>query len=170
MIKPDIGVHERDRKRIAEGLSMLLAGTYTLYLKTQNFHWNVVGENFVALHSLFEKQYEHLADATDDIAERIRALGYFAPATYGEFSRISPIDETAGHPEATEMIRVLHENHQALTRFAHGLCEVVENAGDQATLDLLADRVRQHEKYAWMLRSLVETGAVVRTRLKAAAS
>ncbi len=151
----NIGIDEGDRREIAEGLSRLLADTYTLYLKTHNFHWNVTGPMFQTLHLMFEGQYNELALAVDLIAERIRALGFPAPATYSEFSRLSSIKEEEGVPGAQEMIRLLVEGQEAVVRTARSIFPVVERASDEPTADLLTQRMHIHEKTAWMLRSLL---------------
>jgi starvation-inducible DNA-binding protein len=153
----DIGISEGDRAKIAEGLSRLLADTYTLYLKTHNFHWNVKGPMFQTLHLMFEAQYNELALAVDLIAERIRALGFPAPGTYSEYAKLSSIAETPGVPEATEMIRLLVEGQEAVVRTARALMPQVDAAGDEPSADLLTQRMQVHEKTAWMLRSLLET-------------
>jgi starvation-inducible DNA-binding protein len=152
----EIGIEEKDRKDIAEGLSRLLADTYTLYLKTHNFHWNVTGPMFQTLHLMFETQYNELALAVDLIAERIRALGFPAPGTYVDFGRLSSIPEEQGVPPAQEMIRKLIKGHEAVVRTARSIFPVGEKASDQPTLDLLTQRMQVHEKTAWMLRSLLE--------------
>ncbi|GAB1537661.1 Dps family protein [Scytonema sp. NUACC21] len=152
----NIGIDEANRAKIAEGLSHLLADTYTLYLKTHNFHWNVTGPMFQTLHLLFETQYTELATAVDLIAERIRALGYPAPGTYSEFAKLSSISETSGVPKATEMIRLLVEGQEAVVRTARSIFPVVEEVNDEPTADLLTQRMLVHEKNAWMLRSLLE--------------
>lgn len=152
----DIGISEKDRTEIAFGLGKLLADTYTLYLKTHNFHWNVTGPMFQTLHLMFETQYNELALAVDAIAERIRSLGAPAPGTYAEFARLSSIKETSGVPKADEMIRLLVEGQEAVVRTARSLFPVVEKASDEATADLLTQRIQLHEKTAWMLRSLLE--------------
>jgi starvation-inducible DNA-binding protein len=151
----DIGIGESTRKEIADGLSRVLADTYTLYLKTHNFHWNVTGSMFRTLHVMFEEQYNDLWLAVDLIAERIRALGFRAPGTYRELSGLSSIAEDADVPPAQEMIALLTEGHQTVARTARSLFPVVEGNHDQATLDLLTERLRVHEKTAWMLRSLL---------------
>ena len=153
----EIGINEKDRAEIAEGLGKLLADTYSLYLKTHNFHWNVTGPMFQTLHLLFETQYNELAIAVDLVAERIRSLGFPAPATYSEFVRLSSIKETDGVPKAEEMIRLLVEGQEAVVRTARSIFPVVERVSDQATADLLTQRMQLHEKTAWMLRSLLET-------------
>jgi starvation-inducible DNA-binding protein len=152
----NIGIEESDRQAIAEGLSRLLADTYTLYLKTHNFHWNVTGPMFQTLHLMFETQYNELALAVDLIAERIRALGFPAPGTYTEYGRLSSIPETVGVPKAQEMIRLLVEGQESVARTARSIFPVVEKVNDQPTADLLTQRLQIHEKTAWMLRSLVE--------------
>lgn len=152
----DIGIKESDRKIIAEGLSRFLADTYTLYLKTHNFHWNVTGPMFQTLHLMFEQHYNELWLATDLIAERIRALGVLAPATYAEFSALSSIKEQKGPVKAEDMIRSLIEGHEAVIRTARTLFPSAEKAQDQVTIDLLTQRMQIHEKTAWMLRSLLE--------------
>ncbi|PLQ01371.1 MULTISPECIES: Dps family protein [Burkholderiaceae] len=151
----NIGISDKDRKKIAEGLSKLLADTYTLYLKTHNFHWNVTGPMFNTLHTMFETQYTELALAVDAIAERIRALGYPAPGTYKEYAKLSSIAEEEGVPEATEMIRKLVEGQEAVVRTARSLFAVIDAAGDEPSADLLTQRMQTHEKTAWMLRSLL---------------
>lgn len=151
----DIGINEADRKAIAEGLSKLLADTYTLYLKTHNFHWNVTGPMFDTLHKMFETQYTELAGAVDLIAERIRALGVPAPGTYAEFVRLSSIKEEPGVPSAETMIRQLLEGQEAVVRTARSVFPVVERASDEPTADLLTQRMQVHEKTAWMLRSML---------------
>jgi starvation-inducible DNA-binding protein len=155
-MKVNIGIEDKKREEIALGLSKMLADTYTLYLKTHNFHWNVVGPHFQALHLMFEKQYEDLADAVDLIAERIRALGFPAPATYSQFVQLSSIQETEGVPEALEMVRILVEGHEIVVRTARLALPVVERVDDQPTMDLIAERMNTHEKTAWMLRSILE--------------
>lgn len=152
----NIGIREDDRHAIAQGLSALLADTYTLYLKTHYFHWNVTGPMFQTLHLMFETQYNELALAVDAIAERIRALGVQAPGTYREFMTLSSIEESEGVPKAIEMISQLVEGQEAVVRTARSLYPLVEQAHDEATADLLTQRIQLHEKTAWMLRSLLE--------------
>jgi starvation-inducible DNA-binding protein len=152
----DIGIEEQARGEIAEGLSRLLADTYSLYLKTHNFHWNVTGPMFQTLHLMFEQQYTELAMAVDLIAERIRALGFAAPGTYSEFTRLSSIPETPGVPKADEMIRDLVAGQEAVVRTARSIFPIVDAANDEPTADLLTQRMQTHEKTAWMLRSLLE--------------
>lgn len=151
----DIGIEENDRREIAQGLSKLLADTYTLYLKTHNFHWNVTGPMFQTLHLMFEQQYNELALAVDLIAERIRALGFPAPGTYKEFANLSSIREEEGVPSAEDMIRKLVEGQEAVVRTARSIFPVVERSHDEPTADLLTQRMQVHEKTAWMLRSLL---------------
>lgn len=155
-MKIDIGIPEPERLAIAQGLSRLLADTYTLYLKTHNFHWNVTGPMFQTLHLMFETQYNELALAVDLIAERIRSLGAPAPGTYKQYSQLSSIKEEEGVPKAQDMIRLLVEGQEAVVRTARSLYPVVESASDEATADLLTQRIQLHEKTAWMLRSLLE--------------
>jgi len=152
----NIGINEQDRQDIANGLSKLLADTYTLYLKTHNFHWNVTGPMFQTLHLMFETQYTELALAVDLIAERIRSLGVYAPGTYKQFATLSSIKEEDAIPKAQDMIRLLVEGQEAVVRTARSLYDVVEKANDEATADLLTQRIQLHEKTAWMLRSLLE--------------
>ncbi len=153
----DIGIPERERRRIAEGLSRLLADTFTLYLTTHNFHWNVKGPMFQTLHVMFEGQYNELWLALDAIAERIRALDFPAPGTHSEYARLSSIPETPGVPEAKDMIRILVQGHEAVARTARKIFPLVDKASDEPTADLLTQRMQVHEKTAWMLRSLLET-------------
>ena len=154
-MKIDIGIKEADRRKIAQGLSHLLADTYTLYLKTHNFHWNVTGPMFQTLHLMFETQYNELALAVDLIAERIRALGVPAPGTYREFAALSSIKESKGVPSATQMIRELVAGQEAVARTARSVFPLVEKVSDEPSADLLTQRMQLHEKNAWMLRSLL---------------
>lgn len=151
----DIGIDAEGRKRITDGLSELLADTYTLYLKTHNYHWNVTGPLFATLHAMFETQYMELALAVDLIAERIRALGEPAPATYREFAALSSITEDEDHPSAEEMMRRLVAGQETVVRTARTAFPIAEQAGDQPTVDLLTQRMQVHEKTAWMLRSMM---------------
>jgi starvation-inducible DNA-binding protein len=151
----DIGIAEDDRQQIAQGLSSLLADTYTLYLKTHNYHWNVTGPMFSTLHLMFEQQYTELALAVDLIAERIRALGVFAPGSYSAFAKLSSIGEAKDVPSAEEMIRDLVAGNEAVARTARATFPVAEAANDEPTKDLLTQRLQVHEKTAWMLRSLL---------------
>lgn len=156
MIQPvNIGIEKEDRQEIVQGLSRLLADTYTLYLKTHNFHWNVTGPMFNTLHLMFEEEYTELATAVDLIAERIRTLGYPAPGSYSDYAELSSIKETTGVPEAEEMIKLLVEGNEAVVRTARSIFPLAEKANDESTADLLAQRMSLHEKNAWMLRSLL---------------
>lgn len=152
----DIGIPEAERQQIVEGLSRLLADTYTLYLKTHNFHWNVRGPMFNTLHQMFMLQYTELWTSVDLVAERIRSLGADAPGTYSAFARLTSIKETDGVPNANEMIRQLVQGHEAVIRTARSVFPVVERGNDEASADLLTQRLQVHEKTAWMLRSLLE--------------
>ena len=154
-MKIDIGIPEQDRGEIVEGLSRMLADTYTLYLLTHNFHWNVTGPMFNTLHLMFETQYTELWTAVDLVAERIRSLGSFAPGGYRDFARLTAIKEADGVPDAMDMVRKLVEGHETVIRTARGAWAAAEKGGDQATLDLLTQRLQIHEKTAWMLRSLL---------------
>jgi starvation-inducible DNA-binding protein len=155
-MKIDIGIDKKARKDIADGLSHLLADSYTLYLKTHNFHWNVTGPMFNTLHLMFEGQYTELATAVDEIAERIRALGHPAPGSYAQFTKLSKVKEETGTPSAEEMIKQLVEAHETVARTARQVFPVAEEANDEPTADLLTQRLQVHEKTAWMLRSLLE--------------
>ncbi|MDD4864828.1 MAG: DNA starvation/stationary phase protection protein [Alishewanella agri] len=154
-MKINIGIDEEQRKAIAHGLSVLLADTYTLYLKTHNYHWNVTGPMFQTLHTLFETQYTELAVAVDDIAERIRALGEFAPGSYKEYAKLTNLKEADGIPSAEEMIKDLVKGQETIAKTARSIVPVADGASDEVTLDLLTQRMTVHEKNAWMLRSLV---------------
>jgi starvation-inducible DNA-binding protein len=151
----NIGIEEKDRREIAAALSRLQADTFTLYLKTHNFHWNVTGPMFQTLHLMFEQQYNELWTAVDTLAERIRALGVYAPGTYREFAKLSSIKEEDGIPPAEEMIRLLVEGHETAARTARTGFTIAEDANDAPTADLLTERMQIHEKTAWMLRSLL---------------
>lgn len=151
----NIGIEESDRQAIAEGLSRLLADTYSLYLKTHYFHWNVTGPMFHSLHQMFEEEYTELSQAVDDIAERIRTLGAVAPGSYSEYAELSSVPETREVPEAQEMVRLLVEGNEAVVRTARSAFPAAERAGDEATVDLITERMRTHEKTAWMLRSMI---------------
>lgn len=155
-MSPTQEARPQQKKDIAQGLSVLLADSYTLYLKTHNFHWNVVGPMFQALHLMFETQYTELALAVDLIAERIRALGIPAPGSYAEFGKLTSVKEAVGVPKATEMIRQLLESNETVIAAAKKAFPAAEGAGDQATMDLLTQRITTHEKTAWMLKSLLE--------------
>ncbi|MRW89394.1 DNA starvation/stationary phase protection protein [Duganella sp. FT80W] len=155
-LKIDIGLTEKSRAKIAAGLSGLLADSYTLYLMTHNFHWNVKGPMFNSLHQMFMTQYSEQWTALDQIAERIRALGYPAPGTYAQFAKLATIKEVEGVPVALDMVRHLVAAQEATARTARKLLPVVDEADDQPTADLLTQRLDVHEKTAWMLRSLLE--------------
>ena len=152
----DTGIKKQDRITIADGLSHLLADTYTLYLKTHYFHWNVTGPMFNTLHLMFEGQYNELALAVDLIAERIRSLDIYAPGTYSQFAKLTTIAEAKGVPKANDMIEELVSGHEAVCRTARSVFPAAEAASDEATADLLTQRLQLHEKTAWMLRSLLE--------------
>lgn len=152
----DIGIEEEERAAIAQGLSRLLADTYTLYLKTHNYHWNVVGPQFNTLHLMFEVQYSELALAVDEIAERIRALGEPAPGSYREFGQLSSVEEDVDEPDAAQMIQRLVQGQETIVRTARSIFPVVKAANDEPTADLLTQRMQVHEKTAWMLRSMLE--------------
>ena len=152
----DIGISKKDRETIADGLSRLLADSFTLYLKTHNFHWNVKGPMFNTLHVMFMDQYTELWNALDMIAERIRALGVAAPGSYAEFAKLTVIKESEGATSATEMIKQLVAGQEAVVKTARSIFPIVDKAGDEPTADLLTQRMQIHEKNAWMLRSLLE--------------
>ena len=149
----DLGISDKARLEIADGLSRLLADTYTLYLKTHNFHWNVTGPQFNSLHLMFENQYTELADAVDLIAERIRALGVPAPGSYSAFAALSSIAEALGNPPAEEMVAILAADQLAVVRTARSVFPVADEAHDEPTADLLTQRMQVHEKTGWMLRA-----------------
>ena len=151
----DIGIADADRKEIAEGLSRLLADTFTLYLKTHNFHWNVTGPQFNTLHTMFMTQYTELWNALDELAERIRALGHFAPGSYHQYGALSSIKEEPGVPNAQDMLRQLVEGHEAVARTARSVFPAAEKGNDESTIDVLTQRLQIHEKTAWMLRSML---------------
>lgn len=153
----NIGISEKDRAAITQGLSRLLADTYTLYLTTHNFHWNVTGPMFNTLHLMFMTQYTELWNAVDPVAERIRSLGHSAPGSYAQFSKLASVpDAPATPPKALEMVRILVQGHEAVARTARSLFPVADKAGDEPTADLLTQRLTVHEQTAWMLRSLLE--------------
>lgn len=154
-MKIELGISEKDRHAIAEGLSKLLADSYILYLKTHNFHWNVEGPMFNTLHLMFMDQYTELWNALDLIAERIRSLGSYAPGSYKKYSQLSSIPEAEGHAPATEMIKQLLHGHEAVVKTARAIYPLAEAGQDEVTLDLLTQRLQIHEKTAWMLRSLL---------------
>lgn len=151
-----IGLSDAQRNEISDGLKKLLADSYTLYLKTHNFHWNVTGPLFPTLHKMFEEQYMELANAVDEIAERIRALGHSAPASYKHFADLTSIKEENGVPEWREMIKQLVSGQEVIVRTSRQCLEPADKANDQPTIDLLTRRMLEHEKSAWMLRSLLE--------------
>ena len=152
----NIGISEKDRKKIVEGLARMQADTYTLYLKTHNFHWNVTGPMFQTLHLMFMTQYNEIWLAVDVIAERIRALGFPAPGSYKEFAALTAIKDSKGVPNAKEMIRQLVDGQETVIRTARAVFPIAEAAGDQPTADVLTQRMTVHEQNAWMLRSLLE--------------
>ena len=154
MTEMNIGIESSKRKNIAEHLKVLLADTYTLYLQTHNFHWNVTGSRFRELHLMFEEQYNELALAVDEIAERIRTLGVAAPGTYRAFASLSSIEELEGVPPAEDMIAILNQSHEAVVRTSRKALKVAQNAEDESSAALISDRMRVHEKTAWMLRAL----------------
>ena len=155
-IKIDIGIEEKSREQIAKGLSHFLADTYTLYLKTHNYHWNVTGAMFPALHTMFEAEYTELAEAVDQIAERIRALGIRSPGSYAEFSKLTSIKEGTGEMNANQMIQDLVHSHELVIKTARGIFPIVDECHDLPTADLLTERLQIHEKTSWMLRSMLE--------------
>jgi starvation-inducible DNA-binding protein len=153
----NIGIGAADRAAIAGGLSRLLADTYTLYLTTHNFHWNVTGPMFNSLHAMFMAQYTELWNAVDPIAERIRGLGHAAPGSYAQYAQLASVpDAPATPPKALEMVRILQEGHEAVARTARAVFPLADKAGDEPTADLLTQRLTVHEQQAWMLRSLLE--------------
>ncbi|HVJ65413.1 MAG TPA: Dps family protein [Bdellovibrionota bacterium] len=156
-MKIDIGIPEKNRKEIAQGLCHMLADTYTLYLKTHNYHWNVTGPLFQTLHLMFEEQYNELAAAVDEIAERIRALGEYAPGSYEDYKKLSSFTIESGVPSAENMIKELVHGHESVVKTARRVFPSAEEAHDEASADLLTQRMQLHEKTAWMLRSMVET-------------
>lgn len=150
----DIGIDKDNRTAIAEGLKRLLADSYTLYLQTHNFHWNVTGPAFRELHLMFEEHYTELAVAVDDIAERIRTLDVAAPGTYKEFARLSSIKEVDGVPGSDEMVDLLTKGHEQVVRTSREVLKVAQEANDESTAALVSDRMRVHEKTSWMLRAI----------------
>jgi len=152
----NIGISKENRKKIADGLSQVLADSYMAYLKTHNYHWNVTGQNFHSLHEQFEEQYTELAEAIDEIAERIRSLGFRAPGSFREFTQITSIKEDTDQPEALEMVRRLAVDNETILRTARSVLPACEEAEDEATIDLLTERLHVHSKTAWMLRSHLE--------------
>jgi starvation-inducible DNA-binding protein len=157
MTNIDIGLSANNRKQTAEELSKLLADSYTLYLQTHNFHWNVTGLHFRELHLMFEEHYTELAIAVDDIAERIRTLDFAAPGTYKEFAKLSSIEEVEGVPTASDMIVILTESHERVIRTAREVLKIAQNSADESTVSLVSDRMRVHEKIVWMLRVMTKT-------------
>ena len=151
----DIGISENERKSISDGLGKLLADTYSLYLKTHGYHWNVTGPMFNTLHLMFMDQYTELWNAIDQVAERIRSLGFYAPAGYKQFAKLTSIEEDTEVPDATDMLKKLVVGHEAVIKTARANFEAAEKANDQVTLDLLTQRLDIHEKTAWMLRSML---------------
>ncbi|MDZ7788620.1 MAG: Dps family protein [Halofilum sp. (in: g-proteobacteria)] len=154
MSSVDIGIKEQDREQIAEGLKRLLADSYTLYLQTHNFHWNVTGPQFRELHLMFEEHYTELATAVDDIAERIRTLGVAAPGTYKAFAGLSSIKQEEGIPDAGEMVALLTKGHEQVVKTSREVLKTAQDADDESTAALVSDRMRVHEKTAWMLRAM----------------
>lgn len=154
MTSIDIGINSENRQKIAEGLKHLLADSYTLYLQTHNFHWNVSGPQFRELHLMFEEHYTELAVAVDDIAERIRTLDVAAPGTYKEFARLSTIDEVEGVPSSEEMVDLLTKGHEQVVKTSREVLKLAQSAGDESTAALVSDRMRIHEKTSWMLRAI----------------
>jgi starvation-inducible DNA-binding protein len=152
----NIGISQENRKKIAEGLAKVLADSYMVYLKTHNYHWNVTGESFHSLHAQFELQYTELAEAIDEIAERIRALSHRAPGSFREYQQITSIEEDTDQPDALEMVRRLAVDNETILRTARSVIPACEEGGDEATLDLLTHRLKVHSKTAWMLRSHLE--------------
>lgn len=150
----DIGINAGDREKVAEGLKRLVADSYTLYLQTHNFHWNVTGPRFRELHLMFEEHYNELALAVDEIAERIRTLDVAAPGTYKEFSRLSSIKEIEGVPSSEEMVDLLTKGHEQVVKTAREALKLAQSANDESTVALVSDRMRIHEKTSWMLRAL----------------
>jgi starvation-inducible DNA-binding protein len=150
----DIGINETDRINIADGLKRLLADTYTLYLQTHNFHWNVTGPQFRELHLMFEEHYTEMAIAVDDVAERIRTLDVVAPGTYKELARLSSIEEVEDIPSGTDMVNILTKGHEQVVKTCRDVLKVAQGANDESTAALVSDRMRIHEKTAWMLRAL----------------
>ena len=152
----DIGIPEKNRKAIATGLSRLLADSYTLYLKTHNYHWNVTGPMFNSLHLMFETQYNELALAVDEIAERIRSIGHYAPGSYSEFAELSTVKEASGRPNAQDMLRHLADDQALVSSAAKKLIDVATEAGDDVSVDMGVRRMEVHQKNEWMLRSHLE--------------
>lgn len=152
----DIGINEKDRQAVAQGLKHLLADTYTLYLQTHNFHWNVVGPQFRELHLMFEEHYTEMAVAVDDIAERIRTLGVAAPGTYKALAELAKVEEVEGVPEASDMVGILTKSHEQVIKTCREALKLAQQADDESSVALISDRMRLHEKTAWMLRSMLK--------------
>lgn len=150
---PNLGLEDANRKEIADGLSHMLADTFTLYVRTLGYHWNVTGPHFPGLHALFEEQYIQLREAADELAERIRAIGEPSPGSYAEFVELTSVEDAKGTPQAKDMVKNLADGHETIVRVSRPLVEIAEKAGDVATADLVTERIREHEKTAWMLRS-----------------
>ena len=155
-MKVDTGIAQGDHNAIADGLGRVLADTYTLYLKTHNYHWNVTGPQFRALHLMFEEQYRELWAATDELAERIRALGYYAPGTYAQYAKLTSIQEDNGVPSADQMVANLVKGHETVVKTARDLFQLADEAKDEVTADLMVQRMNASEKTAWMLRAMIE--------------
>jgi starvation-inducible DNA-binding protein len=155
-MKIDIGINETDREQIAEGLKHVLADSYTLYLQTHNFHWNVTGPQFRELHLMFEEHYTELAVAVDDIAERIRTLGFSAPGTYKALASLSSIEEVEGVPASETMVEILTTSHEQVVKTCRSVLKVAQQADDESSAALISDRMRIHEKTAWMLRATLK--------------
>lgn len=166
MSKINIGIEDKDREQIANGLSLLLADSFTLYMKTHNFHWNVTGPMFQTLHVLFMQQYTELWNSLDLIAERIRSLGHYAPGSFKRFGELASIEEETGVPSAREMMLQLVQGQEAVARTAREVFKIADAANDQPTADLLTQRMEVHEKNAWMLRALMEDGAAAPVAVK----
>lgn len=156
MSEVNIGINKTDRKKIADGLSEVLADSYVLYVKTHNFHWNVTGPHFISLHEQFEEQYRELAKAIDEIAERIRVLGSRAPGTLKEFGDLTNLKEKTDHPDAMEMVKRLAEDNEAVHKTIESAIEISDEAGDEATTDMLVARLQVHSENAWILRSILD--------------
>lgn len=150
----DIGIPEEQRRKVAQGLKHLLADSYTLYLQTHNFHWNVMGPKFRELHLMFEEQYTELATAVDEVAERIRTLAEPAPGTYKAFAELSSIREVEGVPAAAEMVQILQKGHEQVVKTSREALKLAQEADDESSAALISDRMRVHEKTAWMLRAM----------------
>jgi starvation-inducible DNA-binding protein len=151
-----IGIAKKDREHVAQQLSQLLADTYSLYLKTHSFHWNITGPQFNSLHTMFETQYNELWLAADEVAERIRTLDVFAPGSYSQFGKLTSIKEESGVPEWKDMVGQLVEGHEIAAHTARQTIKAADEAGDEGTADLVTGRLKEHEKTAWMLRSLLK--------------